>query len=222
VNHWQTLQQNYRTSYKQICWPHTSNILNIIFHRISGAYFWLLNFNKKLLKERNLLEIFVKEQCFEMHCFDNTKWKEFSSVMDRPMFPNMSKTFCHLGRLGTWNLIAVFSKVFTEQCLLFDELKMSGLKKNTQCCIKCVWFSKGLSQIYRLLQQMSGKLISFSTIRLNLYLFQFANVRYQLQYTITDLVVVAKHCNTIVAKHCNTILDPATCTHVGQPTQQYF
>ena len=26
VNHWQTLQQNYRTCYKQIRWPHTSRI----------------------------------------------------------------------------------------------------------------------------------------------------------------------------------------------------
>jgi len=37
---------------------------------------------------------------------------------------------------------------------------------------------------------------------------------YLLLYTITDLVVAAKH--------CSTILGPATCKHVGQPTQQYF
>ena len=30
----------------------------------------------KLLKERNLLEVFVKEQCFEKKCFDNKKWKD--------------------------------------------------------------------------------------------------------------------------------------------------
>ena len=114
VNHWQTLQQNYRTCYKQICWPHNSKILNIVFHRISVAYFWLQNFKKKLLNERNFLEIFVKELCFEMQCFDNKKWKEFSSVMDRQMFQNMNKTFCHLGRLGTWNLIDDISNDFTE------------------------------------------------------------------------------------------------------------
>ena len=74
VNHWQTLQQNYRTCYKQIRWPHTSNILDITFHSISAAYFWLQNFSKKLLKERNLLEIFVKEQCFWKKSFDNRKW----------------------------------------------------------------------------------------------------------------------------------------------------
>ena len=96
VNHWQTLQQKYRTCYKQIRWPHTSNILDTIFHSITAAYFWLQNFKRKLLKERNLHEIFVKEQCFEKKCFDNKAWKEFSLAMDRPMFPNMSKTFCNL------------------------------------------------------------------------------------------------------------------------------
>jgi len=35
---------------------HTSNILNITFHWISAAYFWLQIFNKKLIKERNLVE----------------------------------------------------------------------------------------------------------------------------------------------------------------------
>ena len=51
VSHWLTLQQNYRTCYKQICWRHTSNILDIIFYSISAANFWLQNFNKKLLKK---------------------------------------------------------------------------------------------------------------------------------------------------------------------------
>jgi len=56
---------------------HTSNILNITFHWISAAYFWLQIFNRNLLKERNLLEIFVKWQFFEKKCFDNKKWKKF-------------------------------------------------------------------------------------------------------------------------------------------------
>jgi len=93
VNHWQTLQQNYRTCYKQIRWPHTSNILDIVFHWISAAYFWLQNFNKKLIEEINVLEIFVKEHCFKKKCFDNKTWKEFSSVIDQRMFLNMSNTF---------------------------------------------------------------------------------------------------------------------------------
>ena len=59
---------------------------------------------------------------------------------------------------------------------------------------------------------MSGELILFSTIRHNVYLIQFTKGRHLLQETVTDLVVVAKH--------CNTILDPATWKHVGQPTQQ--
>ena len=113
-NHWQTMQQNYRTCNKKTPWPHTSNILDITFHWISAANFWLQNFNKKLIKERNVLQIFVKEHFFEKKCFDNKTWKEFSSVMDRPMFLNMSKTCCDLVRLGTSNLIDVFSKVFTE------------------------------------------------------------------------------------------------------------
>ena len=82
------------------------------------------------MKRKKLAWNFVKEQCFDKECFDNMKWKEFSSVMDRPMFPNMSKTFCHLGRLGTWNLIDVFSNVFTEQCLLFDELTGVRIEKD--------------------------------------------------------------------------------------------
>jgi len=86
--------------------------------------------------------------------------------------------------------------------------------KSSQCCTKCVWFSKSLSQIFPLLKQMSRELISFQTIRHNVYLDQFSKGRYLLQYTFTDLVVVAKH--------CNTILDSATCKHVGQPTQQRF
>ena len=55
--------------------PHTSNILDIIFHWISAAYFWLQNFDKILMKEINVLQISVKEQCFEKKCFDNKKWK---------------------------------------------------------------------------------------------------------------------------------------------------
>ena len=104
---------NYRTCYKTIRCSHTSSTQDVIFHWISAAHFWLQNFNRILLKERNMLEIFVKEQCFEKQCFDNKTWKVFSSVMDRPMFLNINKTFCHLGCLGTWNLIDVFSKVFT-------------------------------------------------------------------------------------------------------------
>jgi len=61
---------------------------------------------------------------------------------------------------------------------------------------------------------MSRELILFSTIRHNVHLVQFTKGRYLIQYTIRDLVVVAKH--------CNTILDPAMCKHVGQHTQQHF
>ena len=130
MNHWQTLQQNYRTWYKQISWPHTSNIWDTIFHSNSAACFWLQNFNNNnSLKERNLLEIFVNEQCFEKKCFDNRKWKEFSSAMDRPMFLNMSITFCHFVRLATWNLIDVLSKVFTEKCLFFEKLTCVRMEK---------------------------------------------------------------------------------------------
>jgi len=99
-------------------------------------------------------------------------------------------------------------------CLLTNWHMCKDWTKSSQCCTKCVWFSKHLSQIFPLLQQVSGELISFSTIRHNVYLIQFTKGRYLLQYTVGDLVVVAKR--------CNTILDPATCKHVGQPTQQYF
>jgi len=155
VNHWQTLQQNYRTCYKQLRWTHTSNILDVIFYGISAACFWLQYFNKKLIKERNLLEIFVKEQCFEKKRFDNKKCIEFSSVKDQPMFLNMRKTICVLGRLGTWNLIDVSLKICPESCLLFDELTCVRIEQNhlsaapsacdfqkvyfrsVRCCNKC-------------------------------------------------------------------------------------
>jgi len=78
-----------------------SNILDVIFHGISAACFSLLNSNKKLMKKRNLLEIFVKEQCFEKKRYDNKKWREFSSVKDHPMFLNMSKAICLLERQET-------------------------------------------------------------------------------------------------------------------------
>ena len=112
VNHCQTLQLTHRTYYQQIRWPHTSNILDIMFHWISAAYFWLQNFNKNFIKEINVLQIFVKEQCFEKKCFDNKTWKGFSLAMDRPMFLNMNKN--HLGWLLTRNLIDVFSNVFND------------------------------------------------------------------------------------------------------------
>jgi len=136
VSDWQTLQQNYRTCYKKIRWPRTSNILDIIFHSISAAYFWLQNFNKKLIKEINVLKIFVKEWCFEKKCFDNKKWKEFSSAMDRPMFLNMSKTFCHLGRLGTWNLM----DIFRSSCwatFFFTDCFVQGSGKNNTATSVC-------------------------------------------------------------------------------------
>ena len=98
--------------------------------------------------------------------------------------------------------------------LLFDELTCVRIEKHNSVLHQVRVIIKRLSQIYPLLQQMSGKLISFSTIRHNVYLIHFTKCRYRLQQTITDLVVVAKH--------CNTILDPATYKHVDQHTQQYF
>ena len=136
MNHWQTLQQSYRSCYKQIRWPHTSNKLDIIFHWISAAYFWLQNFNKKLIKEINVLQTFVKEQCFEKKCFDNKKWKEFSSVMDRPMFLNMRKTFCHLGRLGTLYLMDIFWSSFWVT-LFYTDCFVQGSGKNNTATSVC-------------------------------------------------------------------------------------
>ena len=148
MNHWQALQQTYGTCYKQIRWPHTSNLLDIIFHWISAAYFWLQNFNIKLIKEINVLQIFVKEQCFEKKCFDIKTWKEFSSVMDRPMFLNMSKTFCNL-ETRNMKFNRCFFKCFHWVMLPFWHIdRCKDWKKSAQCYTKCVWFSKSLSQIY--------------------------------------------------------------------------
>ena len=81
-------------------------------------------------KERNLLEIFVKEQCFKNKCFENKKCKEISSVKDQPMFVNLYKTICHLGRLGTWNLIVVFCESLHWVMLAFWRNDMSKHRTN--------------------------------------------------------------------------------------------
>jgi len=130
VNHWQIQQQSYRTCYKQIRWPHSSNILDVTFHWISSAFVWVQKFNKKLIKERNLLENFVKERCFEKKCFDNEKCNKFSSVKDKPMVRNMIKTICCLARQRTWNFGNVFSNLFTEWCLLFNQLTCVRIEQN--------------------------------------------------------------------------------------------
>jgi len=113
VNHWQTLQQNYRTCYKQMHCSHTSKILDVAFHWIFAAYFWLQNFNKKLLKERNLVVILWKNNFLKRNVWLLEVKRIFICDGLTDVY-KLRKTFCHLGRLGTWNLIDVFSNVFTE------------------------------------------------------------------------------------------------------------
>jgi len=180
VNDWQTLQQNYRTWNNEIRWPHTSNILHAIFCFCS--LFLTAKFQQEINKERNLLEIFVKEQCFENKRFDNKKWKELSSVMDQPKYLNVSKTICHLGRPWTWNFFWCYFESLHWVMPAFWPIDMcKDWTKSSQCCTKCAWFSKSLSEIYPLLQQTSGELISFSTTRHNVCLIQFNKCRYLLQ-----------------------------------------
>jgi len=53
----------YRTCCKQIRWPHTSNILDGVFHCIFAAHFWLQNFNKNLIKALEY-HTHLLQQCF--------------------------------------------------------------------------------------------------------------------------------------------------------------
>jgi len=104
-------------------------MLLITFHWISAAYFWLQNFNKKLIKERNWLEIFVKERCFEKNCFDDKKCKDISFVKDQPMFRNMIKTICCWRGLKTWNLIDVVRKFALSNAFFLTNWHVQGLNK---------------------------------------------------------------------------------------------
>ena len=77
-----------------------------------------------------MLEIFVKEQCFEKQCFDNKKWKEFSSVMDRPMFLNMSKNLLSFGETSNMKFHRCFFKSFHWVMLAFWQIDMCNDWKN--------------------------------------------------------------------------------------------
>jgi len=152
-----------------------------------------------------LLEIFVKHQFFEKKCFDNKKWKEFSSAMDRPMFLNMSKTFSHLVRLVTWNLIDVFSKVFTKYGLLFDKLTCVRIEKISSVLHQVRVIFKKLSQIYPCCNKC----------RANLFLFQRFDIMFILSSSPKE-GICSKRSNLhissflrfapvlwIIDKHCN-------------------
>jgi len=65
--------------------------------------------------------------------------------------------------------------------LLFDKLTCVRIEKISSVLHQVRVIFKNLSQIYHSLQQMSGKLISFSTIRHNVYLIEFTKDRYLLQ-----------------------------------------
>ena len=90
------------------------------------AKFW-----QEINKRNKCASNFLKEQCFEKKCFDNKTWKDYSSVMDRPMLLNMSKTFCHLGRLGTWNLMDIFQSSCWVTLFHTDYFVQGSGKNNT-------------------------------------------------------------------------------------------
>jgi len=154
-----------------------------------------------------LLEIFVKEQCFEKKCFDNKTWKEFSLAMDRPMFLNMSKTFCNL-ETRNMKFNRCFFKCFHWVMLAFWQIDMcKDWKKSAQCYTKCVWFSKSLSQIYPCCNKF----------QLNLFLFQRFDIMFIL--SISPKVGICSKRNNlhissflrfatvlwIIDKHCNKL-----------------
>jgi len=143
--------------------------------------------------------------------------------MDRPMFLNMSKTFCHLGRLVTWILIDVFSKVFTESCLLFDKLTCVRIEKNNSVLHQVRVIFESLSQIY----------LCCNNCQVILFHFQ----RYDIMFILSSspkVGICSKRSNLhissllrfapvlwIIDKHCNKLIEPATNKYFGHTPAIY-
>ena len=145
------------------------------------SLFLIAKFKQEIIKRKKLAWNFCEGTLFRKAIFWYKELKTIWSVMDRPMFLNTSKTFCHLGRLGTWNLIDVFSKVFPLVMHASWQIDMCKDWKNhlssapsacdfqkvylrsILCCNKCQWN------------------FLFSTIRHNAYLIEFTKGRYLLQ-----------------------------------------
>ena len=82
--------------------------------------------------------------------------------------------------------------------MLLDKLTCAKIEKNQLSAAPSACDFQSLSQIYPLLQQMSGKLISFSTIRHNAYLIEFTKGRYLLQQKQSSYLIIPKICPSYV------------------------
>ena len=133
------------------------------------------------------------------------------------MVLNMIKIICRLARLITWNFVNVFSKLFTERCLLFNKLTCVRIEQNhlsaspsacdshkvylrtISCCNKCqvnLFYFQRFDIMFIL---SSSPKVGIYSIRCNLHIFSF--LRYVPVLWITD-------------KNCNKIIEPATNNYV--------
>ena len=94
------------------------------------SLYLIAKFNSNFLKQRNVIQSFVNEQCFEEQCFDNKKWKQFSSVIDRPMFHNVNKTFLSFGETRNMKFNRCFFKSFHQVMLASWKIDMCKDWKN--------------------------------------------------------------------------------------------
>ena len=114
------------------------------------SLFLISKFKQEIIKRKKLAWNFCEWTLFRKANFWCKELKTISSVMDRPMFLNTSKTFCHLGILGTWNLIDVVAKIFTEYRMLLDKLTCLRIEKNHMSAEPCACdFQKFISDLSR-------------------------------------------------------------------------
>ena len=140
--------------------------------------------------------------------------------IDRPMFLNMSKTFCHLVRQRTWNLM----DIFRSWCWVMLFLRTALFKDKAKTILQqvCV-ISWNFMSNCTFLQQISGKLISFSMIRPSVLVFQFTKVAISTKRSNLHISSFLRFVPVlwIIDKHCNKIIEPAKNKYVGHTPAIY-
>ena len=136
------------------------------------------------------------------------------------MFLNMSKTFCHLWRLGTWHLM----DIFRSSCWVTHFLRIALFKDQAKTILQqvCV-ISESFMSNCTFLQQISGKHISFSMIRPSVLVIQFTKVGICSKRRNLNISSFLRFVPVlwIIDKHCNKIIEPATNKYVGHTRAIY-
>jgi len=144
--------------------------------------------------------------------------------MDRRMFLNMSKTFCRLGSLVTWNSIDLFLKSFHWVMLAFWQIDMcKHWKKQLSAAPSACDFRK----VYL------RSITCCNNCQVILFLFQ----RFDIMFILSNspkVGICSKRSNLhissflrfdpvlwIIDKHCNKFIEPATNKYVGHTPAIY-